>query len=393
MRMEGVSRVEQRLDMVRAPERYGLTVTETCQLWGVSRATFYFWRARFEAEGAAGLEDRSSRPHRSPGRVSFRVENVIVDLRQAHPRWGARRLRAELARRGHPQPPATSTIHQVLVRHGLVIPPPPAEPAAKIRFERERPNELWQMDAKGFVVTDGTGVEIISTLDDHSRLCCALQAVTGPAHGADAIAVFDAACVQWGVPYSVLCYRATMFTGRRTGTVSTFERHLWTRGVLTINGRPYHPQTQGKIERYHRTLGEWLMDNGPFADLTALNHALAAFQHEYNQERPHQSLADATPLERWQATPPRLPDPQGTADRRSRQALRTTTDRGTLRWGEWTIGLGRAWGNTKVKVVDLGSMIHVYAGDELIRSVEPDTSRQHFGTGTPRGRPRLPPTT
>jgi transposase InsO family protein len=390
MRFEGVSRMEQRLDMVRAPDLYGMSVTETCQLWGVSRATFYFWRARYEAEGPAGLDDRSSRPHHSPGQVDFRVENVLVDLRRAHPRWGARRLRAELSRRGTPPPPAISTIHQVLVRNGLVTPTSPAEPPAKIRFEREHPNELWQMDAKAFLLAEATGVDIITALDDHSRLCCHVRAVAATAQGLDAVCVFDAAVAHWGVPYSVLADRGAMFTGRRTGTVSTFERHLWSLGVLTINGRPYHPQTQGKIERYHRTLGEWLEDNGPFHDLAELNQALGLFQQDYNEERPHQGINDAIPLERWQATSRRLPDPDGTAHRRRREALRTTFPSGTVRWGEWVINLGRPWANTKVKIVDLGHVIHIYVGDQLIRSVDPDPARKYVPTGTSPGRPRLP---
>src|SRR5687767_9911968 len=246
MRFEGVSRVQQRQQMLDAVERGELTVTEACRLWGVSRQTFYVWRRRRDGEGDGGLGNRSSRPRRSPGRMAPTLESLIVDMRRAHPRWGARRIRAELRRRGV---------------------------------------ELWQTDAKEWHLSDGTVVQVVSVLDDHSRLCGAVRAFAALSCEA-AIEVFDAAAAALGEPEGVLSDRGGVFTGRSSGCVNAFERHLWALGVCTLNGRPYHPQTRGKVERYHRTLGEWLADGGPFADLGALDASLAAFRHDYNHARP-----------------------------------------------------------------------------------------------------------
>src|SRR6266700_4171255 len=193
MRMRGVDPMQQRLDMVLAPERYGLTVTEAAAMWGVSRQTWHVWRRRYDTDGVSGLADRGSAPRSSPGRVSGRVEVEVMRLREAHPRWGPRRVRTELLRRGLPAP-ARSTIQRILVRHGVLpVRPTPAPPPQ--RFERATPNELWQTDATDWVLADGAEVAIISVLDDHSRYCAAATA-SASATRDDAIAAFDRAAAQ-----------------------------------------------------------------------------------------------------------------------------------------------------------------------------------------------------
>jgi transposase InsO family protein len=391
MRFEGVSRVEQRLDMVLAAQRDGLTVTEVCALFSVSRDTFYRWRRRFEAEGIAGLENRSSRPARSPARISAAVEQQIVELRRAHPRWGPRRLRAELRRRGNDTPPARSTIGRVLHRNGLMgdRQPLPARKPLR-RFVRSQPNELWQTDVLDWPLPDSTIAHIYTFLDDHSRLCVRLRGFAEET-AANAISLFDQARRACGAPHTVLSDRGPIFTGLTFGCVNAFERHLWQLGVCTANGRPYHPQTQGKVERYHRTLIEWLTDH-PARDLASLNRTLGTFRDHYNLERPNQALDDRTPAEVWAASPKAGPDPDGTAERRQRESLRSTANNGNLSYGQWTIALGRNWMSTKVRIVDHAHHIDCYAADgTLIRRVHPDPTCHYLGTGKPRGRPpRLP---
>jgi transposase InsO family protein len=385
MRLRGVDVVEQRLDMVRAVEEYGLTVTEAAALWGVSRETWHKWRRRYEAEGIDGLADRSTRPARSPNRIAGRLEQEIVQLRTDHPRWGPRRLRAELRRRGL-NPPAVSTVQAVFARNGLTAAPVPKSKPT-VRFQRERPNELWQIDGKEWVLDDATEVSILSVLDDCSRRCLAIDVVVGDFDGADAIAVFDAAVAEGGIPAAVLADRGHQFTARRHKAVSAFERHVWATGAYTLNGRPYHPQTQGKIERFHRTMGEWLEDHGPFAAIGKLGRSLDAFRHDYNNLRPHQGIADLTPAEMWSSIERAVPDPDANLDRRRRECLRSTRANGNISYAQWVIGLGMGWANTKVRVVDVGHTIEIYAGDELIRAVVPDATKTYLGTGRkPKGR-------
>jgi transposase InsO family protein len=389
MRFEGVSEMEQRGQMLQAVDRGDLTVTEACALWKVSRQTFYVWRRRHDAEGDAGLENRSSRPRRFPGRIPPLIEGQIVDMRRAHPRWGARRIRVELRRRGVRVVPARSTVHQVLVRNGLVraVAMKPSEPVT--RFVRSKANELWQMDATEVGLRDGTVVEVISALDDCSRYCGHVEAFPVLSSEA-ACAVFDAAASELGPPESVLCDNGAIFTGRVKQCVNRFERHLWGHGVYTLNGRARHPQTQGKVERYHRTLNEWLREHGPFDTIDALNASLRRFRRHYNHERPHQgdAMHDQTPAEAFAAAAKAGPHPDRAAQRCRRETVRRTTPTGNVGYGEWTIGLGRVWNRTQVRIVDYGATIEIYSVDgDLIRELKPDHSRTYLGTGNPRGRP------
>jgi transposase InsO family protein len=389
MRFEGVSEMKQRRQMLEAVACGDVTVTEACELWMVSRETFYVWRRRYDAEGEAGLVNRSSRPRRSPGRLPPLLEGQIVDLRRAHPRWGARRIRVELRRRDVKVVPARSTVHQVLVRNGLVRVAAAKPPEAPTRFVRSKANELWQMDATEVELADGTTVEVISALDDHSRCCGHVEAFPVLSTEA-ACAVFDAATSALGLPESVLCDNGAIFTGRVKQCVNRFERHLWGHGAYTLNGRARHPQTQGKVERYHRTLNEWLRDHGPFDTIEELNASLRRFRRHYNDERPHQGdgLNDQTPAEAFAAAVKAGPDPARAAERCRRETVRRTTPTGNVGYGEWTIGLGRAWRRTQVRLVDYGTTIEVYSVDgDLIRTVKPDHTRTYLGTGHPRGRP------
>jgi transposase InsO family protein len=389
MRFEGVSEMKQRRQMLDAVDSGDLTVTEACALWRVSRQTFYVWRRRCDSDGDAGLKNRSSRPRRSPGRIAPLLEGQIVDMRRAHPRWGARRIRVELRRRGVTAVPARSTVHQVLIRNGLVRVSAPTPPEPVTRFVRSKANELWQMDATEVELRDGTAVEVISALDDHSRCCGHVEAFAALS-GEAACAVFDVATSLLGLPESVLCDNGAIFTGRVKHCVNLFERHVWSHGVYTLNGRARHPQTQGKVERYHRTLNEWLTDHGPFDTIDELNASLGQFRHHYNHERPHQGdgMNDQTPAEAFAAATTAGPDPTRAAQRCQRETVRRTTPTGNVGYGEWTIGLGRVWGRTQVRVVDYGATIEIYSADgDLIRAVKPDHTRTYLGTGNPRGRP------
>lgn len=379
MRVEPMSRIEQRLEMLESVERFGLTVSEACRLYGVSRETFYYWRRRFEEEGSEGLENRSTAPLGSPLRMPRRLEERIVGMRKQHRRWGARRIRAELKRAGVDILPAVSTIHRVLQRNSLIDHDPAPKPPTASSFRRERGNELWQIDAKDWRLEDGTGVHIISCIDDCSRFCPHLEAFDELTSQA-AVTVFEEAAGVLGLPEAVLTDRGSSFTGRTTQTVSEFERHLWTQGVYTINGRPYHPQTRGKVERFHRTLSEWLQDHGPYPSLQALNRSLVEFARHYNHERPHQSLDDATPAEVWDNAEKTGPDPLLAEQRCRRKTIRPTGSTGNITYGSWVIGLGRRWARTKVEVQDRGHTIEIQAADgELIRKVQPDPTRRYLG--------------
>lgn len=392
MRINGVSVEQQRLEMVTAVDR-GASVAQICATYGLSRETFYKWRRRWLAEGLEGLADRSSRPRDPAGMCDPGLESEVVALREANPRWGSRRLAAELRRSGV-DPPARSTIDAILRRNGLMgAALTPKVSAAVIRFERANANELWQMDGVEVALADGSICEVVTCIDDHSRLCPGLWASATPLTSQLLITAFDKAAANgYGLPYSVLSDNGTEFTGRHHHAVGPFERHLWQQGIATLNGRPYHPQTQGKVERFHRTLREWLADrqkrHGPISDVDHLNAVLELFRVDYNTNRPHQAFDDdRLPQEAFDAAVKAGPDPQASALLRQRTTMRQVTAEGQVAYACWGIGVGREWAHSTLVITDYGSHIDIAQQDGTpIRTLKPDYTRRYLGTGKPPGR-------
>ncbi len=198
MALRVVTMTELRLEVLLEPQRTEETVAEVCRRREISRQSFYRFKRRYEAEGAEGLEARSRRPLSSPGQIDVDLEVEICRMRKDHNRWGARRIRTELRRSGT-DPPAVSTIHQILRRNHLVADHPRKRPRALKRFEREVPNDLWQIDATRTHLQDGAEAWIVDALDDHARYLLAAQAADGPTEQA-AWQTFSAASAEYGLP-------------------------------------------------------------------------------------------------------------------------------------------------------------------------------------------------
>jgi transposase InsO family protein len=391
-----VTMAELRLEVLLEAERTGMSVTDVCRRYGISRQTYYRYRRRYLAEGLAGLKDRSRRPHEPPNQIPVELEIRIVEMRRDHPRWGARRIRTELTRAGE-APPAVSTIHQVLRRNGLVATGPRRRPKADKRFEREIANDLWQIDATQIRCDDGTKSWGINLLDDHSRYL--LASVAGPAAtGELAWDTFELAASRYGLPRQVLSDNGLCFTGRLHHTEVMFESSLADLGVELINAAPYHPQTLGKLERFHRTLKEWLSDEGPPWDLEHLQELLDGFRFHYNRQRPHQGIGDATPAERYGITPLdpdiiRLPtaaemtEPDYPPD----AFVRKVGSSGNFGFRGKLIQVGSRYAGGVVAVVEVEHLVHVYHGDTLIRVLAIDPSRYY--QPKPRKEVAIPRTT
>jgi transposase InsO family protein len=377
-----VTMAELRLEVLLEAERTGVTVTEVCRRYGISRQTYYRYRRRYLAEGLAGLEDRSRRPSEPANQISVELEVRICEMRKDHPRWGARRIRAELTRAGV-EAPAVSTIHQVLRRNGLVATGPRRGPKADQRFEREISNDLWQIDATEIPLGNGTKGWGINLLDDHSRYL--LAAVAGPgATGELAWDTFELAASRYGLPRQVLSDNGLIFTGRLHGVEVMFETSLRDLGVELINSAPYHPQTLGKLERFHRTLKEWLADQGPASDVDHLQELLDGFRFHYNRQRPHQGIGDATPAERYGLEPIdaniiRFPDPtvMTEPDYPPGAFVRKVGSSGNFGFRGKLIQVGSRYAGAAVRVVEVEHLIHVYHGDTLIRVLTIDPNRYY----------------
>ena len=399
MALRAVSLVELKLGVLLDPERSGESVAEVCRRHGISRASYYRYRRRYLAEGLDGLEERSRKPLRSPWQIDLGLERMICELRTRHPRWGARRIRAELTRAGIVSP-AVSTVHQVLKRNYLVAPQPPRRLRARKRFEREVSNDLWQIDATRVLLGDQSPVWVVDLVDDHARFLLAAVACASPTSEA-AWAGFMAAASKHGLPRQLLSDNGTCFTGRLHGNEVLFERLLAETGVELINSAPYHPETLGKLERLHRTLKEWLADEGPASNLAELQTLLDRFGVYYNQERPHQGIGDLTPAERYQLgfelvhgapPPPAISQPdRAKAEPPSyppHSILRRVSTSGEITFEAMDIQLGKRFAGARVRVVPLGELLHIYRHEDLIRALVPDRNKRHQPLGRRAGRTR-----
>jgi transposase InsO family protein len=289
----------------------GRSKSEVARTYGVSRRWVITLVQRYLAEGATGLEPRSRRPRHSPNRTPPHLEDEIVEIRKALAKEGHEAGAATIAfhlERRHGSAPAVSTIWRVLVARGFVTPQPHKRPKSSyVRFAAEQPNERWQTDITHWALDGGSDVEILNLIDDHSRLC--LASTARPVFKAgDVDACFRQAAAAYGDPASLLSDNGAVFTGRyrRHGRV-TLEVTLNERGIHFTHSRPYHPQTCGKVERFHQTLKRWLATQPPARTIAELQAQLDRFRGYYNTVRPHRALGRRTPAEAYQARPKALP--------------------------------------------------------------------------------------
>ena len=379
-------------------------VSEVARTYGVARSWVYTLLARYQAEGQAAFEPRSRRPNSSPAAISPGTVELIIGLRKELAGQGLdagpQTIAWHLEHHHRVKVPA-ATISRYLTRHGLVVPEPSKRPKSSyIRFQAEQPNQCWQADFTHYPLADGTGTEILTWLDDHSRYALSLTAwnrVTGPI----VLATFRAAVAGHGVPASTLTDNGMVFTTRlsgRRGGRNSFEHELRRLGVKQKNGKPNHPQTQGKVERFQQTLKNWLAAQDPQpATLAQLQALLDAFSSYYNTRRPHKSLPGrATPAAAYAARPKATPgDRSADTHDRVRTDKIGSTGTVTLRHGGklYHIGVGRAHAGTEILLLvqDLHVRIVAAATGELLRELTLNPNRNYQPTGRPPGpKPRTP---
>ena len=289
--------------------------------------------------------------------------------------------------------PSVATVHRILVRRGFVTAQPHKRPkTAWRRFEASLPNERWQIDATDYTIACGL-VRIFNIVDDHSRVACRSRGVL-EATADEAWTTFCQAAQMWGLPAAVLSDNGLCFSGKLRGLEVRFEANLRDAGIRPITGRPYHPQTTGKVERFQQTLKRWLhrqdQCRGLAPDLAELQARLDEFCVYYNQHRPHQGIGRVTPLSRWQANctagPAAAPLPHPVS-RPEPQRVTVRPD-GMIRLRRLTIGVGVEWADMPVTLIIDGHYATIFNGDQLVRHLCIDHSRRYQPTGRPPCGPR-----
>ena len=375
-----------------------MNVTQVCRDNDIAPKTFYKYAARYRDEGLAGFEPRSRRPLTSPNQTPEEIEDAIVELRKqladdGHDH-GATTIQWHLGgdRRFKRAVPSVATIHRVLVRRGFVIPQPEKRPKSSWhRFEAPFSNEMWQIDATDWTIATGL-VKIFNIIDDHSRVACRSRAVN-EATSAEAWTTFCQAAERWGLPAAALSDNGLCFSGKLKGFEVLFESNLRDAGITPITGRPHHPQTTGKVERFQQTLKKWLRQqdrrHGLAADLDELQTRLNTFCDYYNTQRPHQGIGRATPASRWHASTHTGPgQPQEHPNPRPVARTATVDHRGCVKTRRHDIHLGAKWIGCTVTLIIDDHHATITHDHQLIRHLQLDHTRRYQPSGKPRGGPK-----
>ncbi|MBW7896329.1 MAG: IS481 family transposase [Opitutaceae bacterium] len=299
--------MSQRQEFVLLARQPGAVFTRLCARYGISPKTGYKWCKRLVEGGASALMDRSRRPHTSPRRTCEQLEDQVVRLYQ-ETTWGGRKLRRRLQDLGQVPVPAASTCTQILRRRGCLTRRDGEPHGPYKRFERAAPNALWQMDFKGHFATQaGARCHPLTVLDDHSRFNLVLEPV-GDETGATVRRILRATFATYGLPEAILCDNGEPWGATEpVCPYTTLGVWLLELGVHVLHGRPYHPQTQGKDERFHKTLKRELISRHTWRDLTHCAELFPPYRHRYNCERPHDALAGDTPVQHYRPSPRNLP--------------------------------------------------------------------------------------
>lgn len=375
----------------------GTPLGELCAAGEVHRDTLHEWRRRFRAEGVEGLIERSRRPLRSPNQTPVELEDAIVLLRKELPvENGADVIGWHLRRMGYRDVPSDRTIHRVLVRRGQVTPQPQKRPkTAYRRFEFDRPNECWQIDATDWMLAGGRPATVMDIVDDHSRAAMTLRVGTkGPTTSLALEAVFDAGG-RWGLPEMVLSDNGPCFGGRPDGIGgSEFESVLAASGVRVIHARPYHPETCGKIERFHQSLKRWLRTQPLATSAAELQAQLDFFANYYNHHRRHGAAGEHTPAERHAATSPAHPGApfELLSPRPITISAVGVASNGVIGIGaRWRASVGTEHAGRRLTVIRYDDHAVILDGATVIARHRLDPDRSYLPSGRPRGGPRRRP--
>ena len=302
---------QQRTNFIILANEEKCNFSALCRQFGITRRTGYKWLERYRQGESLGNQSRA--PYFRPRQISAEVEELILSVRINHPTWGPRKILRHLADKGNVGLPVPSTIAAVLKRNGFVAPEQSACHTPFKRFERDSPNDLWQMDFKGhFGMCDGNRCHPLTIKDDHSRNLLCLDAYDNE-QWTSVKGSLDRVFREYGLPNSILCDNGAPWGNNKLG-YTLFELWMMQMDVLPIHGRPLHPQTQGKEERFHRTLNEDVLKRIPIQNLTHAQEVFDAYRIEFNTERPHGALNLDVPAKHYRKSdrimPEKLSEPE-----------------------------------------------------------------------------------
>ena len=315
-----------------------------CREFGITRATGYKWLARYENNEA--LSDRSRRPNVTANKTPKAIETQIIEKRTAHPGWGAKKIKVSLENKGI-EMPSVKTVNNILNRYGCISKEESLKHKAFTRFEKERCNEMWQTDFKGeFKMQDGNYCFPLDIFDDHSRFVIRIK----PSQSTSNLVLptFKEAFYEYGKPDSVLSDNGAQFAGFRQG-YTQFEKWLMNHDVLPIHGRIKHPQTQGKIERFHRAMNQELLKHYTPKDIADAERVFNDWRNCYNNERPHEALGMKCPSDIYVPSERIYRDKVEKYEYSGKYHIIKGNSWGYVRFGGWQIYLSETMANEYIE--------------------------------------------
>jgi transposase InsO family protein len=296
MPFTGVSAMDLKREFVALASAEGANLSELCRRFGISRTLAYRLLSRHAVEGESGLGERSRRPRTSPRKASLEIEEAVLAVRARHPTWGGRKIAKVLAR-GGVMAPSPSTVTQILRRRGIALGGPGHDRDAPGRFEHPHPNDLWQMDFKGYVAMRSGRLHPLTVLDDYSRYAIVLAACANEKRETVKAHLIEA-FQRYGLPWRMITDNGPPWGPAAAEGFTKLGVWLIEQDIRVSRSRPFHPQTLGKDERFHRTLKAEALSGPPFADLDEAKVSLERWRIIYNSERPHEALSLETPASR-----------------------------------------------------------------------------------------------
>jgi transposase InsO family protein len=362
-----------RLEFALLAQRPDVNISALCRSFGISRKTAYKWLERYRSGGMDSLQNQSRRPHVSPAIASAELEAQVLALNTLYPCWGARKLWRLLPTSC--SRPHHSTIDAVLRRHGRQILGAPSRAAeAPLRFEHPAPNLLWQIDFKGhFALTDRAAGRChpLTILDDHSRFSLCLAAC-GDEQRASVQAAMTQTFERYGLPERITADNGPPWG--MTGSVGLTQLEVWLirLGIRIGHSRPFHPQTQGKDERFHRTLKLELLERQGFNSLADCQAAFDSWRDRYNLVRPHQALGQQPPISRYQPSGRSFPEVLPVVEYPSSDVVRTVTNKGDISYQSerYFVGQGLKTQQVALKPTDTDGVLDVHFCHHHIRQID-----------------------
>lgn len=376
MAFKSNSVMEQKKEFVLFASRDDSNMSELCKRYKITRKTGYKWLYRYQTGGLEALEDKKRTPLSSPGKTSSEIEGRIIEIRNDNPEWGSKKIHKIISNENDYDPPAKSTINRVLNRHGLIKKEKSVQARSFQRFEYEYPNALWQMDYKGhFPLLNKERCYPLTILDDHSRFnigliaCKNEQGTTVKNH---LISVFR----KYGLPEMILTdngspWGTAGYTEDGEKAYTLLEKWLMRNHVKLIHGRPYHPQTQGKEERFHRTLKAEVLQYEQFKDMDKCQQRFNGWRERYNTYRPHESLNFEVPQSRYKPSDIIYQEELPEIEYDSTDQIRKVMDKGFISFKKKSIRVGKAFKGdyVAIKPTTLDGIWDVYYCNQVIKRI------------------------